>query len=106
MPEAKLAREAEICYATLAMVTDYDCWHEAEASVDVDQILRVLQQNAATAQAIIAETLPRIKPLRTCPCARALENAILTNPASIPLARRQQLDLLMGPYLRARQGDR
>ena len=103
MPEAKLAREAEICYATLAMVTDYDCWHEDEDDVDVEQILRVLQENASTAQGIIADALPRIAAERACACANALQNAIITDVATIPPERLQQLDPLIGKYLRARQ---
>jgi 5'-methylthioadenosine phosphorylase len=83
MPEAKLAREAEICYATVAMVTDYDCWHEEHAAVTVDQVVKVLFDNADKARALVKSVLPKISAVRgPCPagCDRALEYALITAP--------------------------
>lgn len=83
MPEAKLAREAELCYASVAMVTDYDCWHPGHDAVTVDQIIRVVVANAERARALVRETLPGLAsdPKRvTCPCHSALESAIVTSP--------------------------
>ncbi len=99
LPEAKLAREAEICYATLAMVTDYDVWKVSEEPVTVEVVVRNLQQNVQTAQAIIRRAVQRIARERICPCPHALENAIITDPAAIPPARKEQLALLIGKYL-------
>jgi 5'-methylthioadenosine phosphorylase len=97
--EAKLAREAEICFATLALATDYDCWHDVAAAVVIGDVLRILSQNVANAQRVIAETVPRLQHPRTCPCARALEHAIITDRARIPEAIRRDLDILVGKYL-------
>ena len=83
LQEAKLAREAEICYATLALVTDYDCWHPDHDSVTVDLIIANLMQNAATAQKTIAEAVSRIGGPRTCACKDALATAIITRPEHI-----------------------
>jgi 5'-methylthioadenosine phosphorylase len=99
LQEAKLAREAEICYATLALVTDYDCWHPEHDSVTVKMIVTNLMQNARTAQAIIAETVGRLPTGRSCPCATALANAIITNRDAIPAQTRQDLLLIVGKYL-------
>ncbi len=99
LPEAKLAREAEICYATLAMVTDYDVWKVSEEPVTVEVVVRNLHQNVQTAQAIIRGAIRCIARERTCPCPHALENAIITDPAAIPSVRREQLALLIGKYL-------
>ncbi len=99
LQEAKLAREAEICYATLALVTDYDCWHPEHDSVTVKMIVTNLMQNARTAQAIIAETVGRLPTGRSCPCATALANAIITNRDAIPANTRQDLLLIVGKYL-------
>src|SRR6202795_3519880 len=84
LQEAKLAREAEICYATLALVTDYDCWHPEHDSVTADLIIANLLQNAATAQKAIAEAVGRIDGVRACECKDALATAILTRPEYIP----------------------
>jgi 5'-methylthioadenosine phosphorylase len=97
--EAKLAREAEICYATLAMVTDYDCWHEDEADVTVEEVVARLHDNAASAQAILARTLELVPAPRLCPCATALRNAILTERAHIPEEARQRLRPVAGRRL-------
>ena len=99
LQEAKLAREAEICYATLALVTDYDCWHPEHDSVTVDMIVANVIQNAKTAQAIIAETVGRLDLARTCPCATALASAIITSRDAIPAATRADLAPIVGKYL-------
>jgi 5'-methylthioadenosine phosphorylase len=101
IPEAKLAREAEMSYATLAFVTDYDCWHETEAAVSVESIVRILQQNAAMAQRIIAEALPQIPVGRGGPYRDALRGAIITNPAVIPPHIKESLAPLIGKYIPA-----
>jgi 5'-methylthioadenosine phosphorylase len=98
--EAKLAREAEICYATMALVTDYDAWHETEAPVSVETVVEYLHRNAAAACAILREVIPVLgSRTRACGCGSALRNAILTDPASIPDRRRQQLEPLIGKYI-------
>src|SRR5271165_4036219 len=99
LQEAKLAREAEICYATVAMVTDYDCWHDGHDSVTVDQIVAVLNQNAANAAKVVKAAVAALPRERTCPCASALKYAILTNPEAIPATTREKLDLLIGKYI-------
>jgi len=100
LQEAKLAREAEICYATLAMITDYDCWHPDHDSVTVDQVVAVLQKNTATAQAVLRAAVRRISDApRSCPCASALENAIMTASHLVPEATKQELRPLVGKYL-------
>ena len=99
LQEAKLAREAEICYATVAMVTDYDCWHPRHEAVTVDQIIAVLTanaQNAARVARLAAASMPREA---RCKCGSALAHAMLTAPEAIPPATRQKLDLLVGKYL-------
>ena len=101
LQEAKLAREAEICYATLALVTDYDCWHPDHDSVTVDMIVANLTQNAAMAQDVIARTVERLPVPRGCECARALASAIITRREAIPAATRERLRLLVGKYLGA-----
>ncbi len=101
LPEAKLAREAEICYATLAMVTDYDCWHPDHDSVTAEMVFRTLQENARRAQEVVRRAVARIAPRREgeCPCATALQTALATDPRTVPLETRQRLDLLVGKYL-------
>jgi len=99
IPEAKLAREAEICYATLAMVTDYDVWHEAEEPVTVEMVVRNLLRNVETAKGVLKIVVPRIPKDRTCRCATALENAIQTQRDKIPSAVRERLGLLVSKYL-------
>ncbi len=98
LQEAKLAREAEICYATMAMVTDYDCWHEEEEDVTVDAIIQNLMKNAALAKKIVQTVVPRIVATRTCVCANALQFALLTDRSLIPAATKQKLALLVGKY--------
>lgn len=99
LQEAKLAREAEICYTTLALVTDYDCWHPDHDAVTVEMVIATLQQNAKTAQQIIAHAVERLPIARTCECARALASAIITRPDAVPAATREKLRLLVGKYL-------
>jgi 5'-methylthioadenosine phosphorylase len=99
LQEAKLAREAELCFATLALATDYDCWHERHADVVIGDVLRILQENVATAQRVVAETLAALPAARTCACASALEHAIITDRARIPATVKQDLQLLIGKYV-------
>ncbi len=101
LQEAKLAREAEICYTTLALVTDYDCWHPDHDAVTVEMIMRNLLQNAKTAQQVIARAVERLPIARTCECARALETAIITRPEAVSPAARERLALIAGRYLSA-----
>jgi 5'-methylthioadenosine phosphorylase len=102
MPEAKLAREAEISYATLAMATDYDCWHPHHEDVTVDQVIALVNANAALAKRIIASTVPRILAHEgPPPHASALATAIMTAPSSISTATRTALAPLIGKYLPA-----
>jgi 5'-methylthioadenosine phosphorylase len=98
MPEAKLAREAELCYATLALVTDYDVWHEDHEAVSVEAVVRNLMANVATAKDVLRRVLPAVGPSRTCPCPHLLRNAVITQPAAFPLATRRRLELLLGKY--------
>jgi len=100
LQEAKLAREAEICYCTLALVTDYDCWHPDHDSVTVDLIVSNLMQNAATAQKAIAEAVGRIDGPRTCECATALATAIITRADLVPEQTKRDLEPIVGKYLK------
>lgn len=100
LQEAKLAREAEICYATLALVTDYDCWHPDHDSVTVDLIIANLTQNALTAQKTIAEAVSRLTGPRTCACKDALSTAIITRPEHIPADVKRELAPLIAKYVR------
>jgi 5'-methylthioadenosine phosphorylase len=102
LQEAKLAREAEICFVTIALVTDYDCWHPDHDAVTVDMIIANLQQNARTAQRIIAEAVTRVPAERTCACASALATAIITRPDAVPPETRRDLAPLLGKYLERR----
>ncbi len=99
MPEAVLAREAEICYATIAMSTDYDVWHETEAPVTAEMVVRNLLRNVETAKSILTEAIPVIGPERDCECATALSVAIQTSKDRIPGRIKQELGLLVGKYL-------
>jgi 5'-methylthioadenosine phosphorylase len=100
LQEAKLAREAEICYATLALVTDYDCWHPDHDSVTVDLIVANLTQNAVTAQKTIAEAVGRLTAARTCACKDALATAIITRPELVPEQTKRDLAPIVGRYLK------
>jgi 5'-methylthioadenosine phosphorylase len=103
LQEAKLAREAEICYATLAMVTDYDCWHPAHDAVTVDQVLGVLLKNAENACKVVRQAVAKMPATRSCKCGSALAHAIMTERDKIPAETRQRLSLLLEKYLQAEQ---
>jgi 5'-methylthioadenosine phosphorylase len=98
MPEAKLAREAELCYATIALATDYDCWREGHEAVTVAQVVETMHRNVATAREVLRNAilaLGRIEK-RTCSCGQALDSAVITAPAQISPAARERLALLLG----------
>jgi 5'-methylthioadenosine phosphorylase len=99
LQEAKLAREAEICYATMAMVTDYDCWHEGHDDVTVEQVVAVLHQNAENASKAVKTAVAAMPAARTCACGDALKYAVLTDRKAIPAKARERLSLLLGKYL-------
>ncbi len=99
LPEARLAREAELCYVTIALVTDYDCWHESADDVDVEAILTLVHRNAKLAQDVIRHAVPNIPRERSCPCSMALQYAIITAPEAIPAAAKERFALLFSPYL-------
>jgi len=100
LQEAKLSREAEICYATMALVTDYDCWHEAHDDVTVETVLAYLAKNAETAQKILRSSIvPAATRTRDCPCASALRYAIITQKAAIPENVKMHLAPIIGKYL-------
>jgi 5'-methylthioadenosine phosphorylase len=101
LQEAKLAREAEICYVTVAMVTDYDCWHPYHDSVTVDQVVAVLVKNAENAANVVKATVAGMPKERACKCGSALAHAILTERDKIPTATRQKLSLILDKYLSA-----
>ncbi|HMJ11944.1 MAG TPA: S-methyl-5'-thioadenosine phosphorylase [Polyangiaceae bacterium] len=103
LPEAKLAREAELPYATLALATDYDCWHESAEPVSVEAILRVLHENAELAKRTVAELVRDLPKAEESPAAHALEHAIITTPAAITSEARARLDWLIGPHLQKQQ---
>jgi 5'-methylthioadenosine phosphorylase len=100
LQEAKLAREAEICYVTLALITDYDCWHTAHESVTVDMIVGNLIQNSRNAQSILLQAICDMSAARNCGCADALKNAIMTDPSLIPAETRKKLDRIIGKYVK------
>jgi 5'-methylthioadenosine phosphorylase len=99
LQEAKLAREAEICYVTAAMVTDYDCWHPDHDAVTVSDIIGNLNKNAENACKVVAAAVASMPAERTCKCGSALAHALITDPKSIPPDTRQKLELLVGKYL-------
>lgn len=99
-PEAFLAREAELCYSTMAHVTDYDVWHESESPVTVEMVIQTLNKNTTIAQDAIVNLVRALKPERTCQCGSALSTALITNPGVIPAETRKKLDLLAGKYLK------
>lgn len=100
LQEAKLAREAELCYVTVAMVTDYDCWHPRHDSVSVDQIVAVLVKNAENAAQVVRQTVAALPGERTCKCSSALAHAIMTDHKTIPPAARKKLKLIIGKYVK------
>ncbi len=108
LQEAKLAREAEICYATLAMVTDYDCWHETEEDVSVDAVLEILRANAAMGQEVIRRTVARVaagEAERGCGCREALASALITDRGAIPAATARRLAPIVGRYVEVPEGN-
>ncbi len=106
MPEAKLAREAELCYATIALVTDYDCWHETEDAVTVEAILATLHHNVAMAKRMLSAIVPSLGSLPACSCGQALSNAIVTAPKSVPAAIRKKVSLLTHRVFTSMKGAR
>ncbi len=100
LPEAKLAREAEICYVTLACVTDYDCWHKSHASVTVDMILENLKKNVENSKRILKKAISSLGEERHCSCSEALKYAIVTDPKMISQEAKRRLSLLIGKYIR------
>jgi len=99
LQEAKLAREAEICYVTVAMVTDYDCWHAEHAAVTVTDIIANLTLNAANACKVVAASVASMPATRECKCGSALAHALITDPKTVPEITRRKLELLVGKYL-------
>jgi 5'-methylthioadenosine phosphorylase len=99
LQEARLAREAEICYATIALVTDYDCWHPGHDQVTVDMVIATLTENAKTAQQVIANAVERLPIDRSCECATALATALITRPEAVPAATKRELAPIIGKYL-------
>ncbi|MFQ5647013.1 MAG: S-methyl-5'-thioadenosine phosphorylase [bacterium] len=97
--EARLAREAEICYATLAMVTDYDCWHEGEEDVTVEAVMAIMKKNAQTARKIISRTIAELPENRRCGCGEMMACAIVTDRSVIPPETRKNLEVVLGKYL-------
>jgi 5'-methylthioadenosine phosphorylase len=102
LPEAKLAREAEICYATIALSTDYDCWHATEEDVTVEAVMSIVRQNVALARSIVARAAAAIPAERGCGCATAARHAVMTAPEAIPPAARQRLAIILDKYWSAR----
>jgi 5'-methylthioadenosine phosphorylase len=98
LPEAKLAREAEICYATIAFATDYDCWHQEAGDVSIGDVLRILAQSAKTAKTAIRRAVQMLPEQRTCVCSTALQYALITDKAMIPEKTRKHLDPIIGKY--------
>lgn len=101
LQEAKLAREAEMCFATLALATDYDCWNTDAGDVVIDEVLAILHDNVETAKRIVRGAAGRLSPDRTCACESALENAIITDPAQIPAETKRELHPIIGKYLKS-----
>ena len=99
LPEAKLAREAEMCYAVLSMGTDYDCWHEQEGDVEIESVLAIMKANTQTANAVVREVSGLLPETTDCECLHAARDAIITAPDAIPDEARQRLNVLYGHYL-------
>ena len=100
LTEAKLAREAEICYASLALVTDYDCWHETEADVTIEMVLEGMRKNVERYRQIVKEAVTQLPPRRECACASAMQYAIITDPKVIPAKVKKDLKIILGKYLK------
>ncbi len=98
LTEAKLARESEICYATIAMITDYDCWHPEHESVTASQIIATLNQNAENAQKVLRTAVRELPAARTCRCGTALEHALVTDMKIVPAATKKRLAAIIGKY--------
>jgi len=98
--EAKLAREAEICYSTIALATDYDCWHHSEEAVTVEAVLAVMKHNIETSKAMIRQAVKMLPEVRTCGCGEALRNTIMTPEKLIPAKTRKDLAPIIGKYLK------
>ena len=101
--EAKLAREAELCYSTIALATDYDCWHHSEEAVTVEAVLAVMKKNIETSKAMIREAVALLAPDRTCSCGESLRNTIMTPEKLIPAKTKKDLEPLIGKYLKGRK---
>jgi len=99
LPEAKLAREAEMCYATLALATDYDVWHETEEDVSVESVVQILGQNIANVKRVLARIFSKASSLDDCSCLHALENALLTRPECIPEEKKRAFRPFLGKYI-------
>ena len=99
LTEAKLAREAEICYGTIALSTDYDCWHETHDDVSIEAVLAIIRNNVSMAKNIIRHAIHNIGTDRPCPCATALQHAIITSRNVIPAETREKLEIIIGKYL-------
>jgi 5'-methylthioadenosine phosphorylase len=100
LPEAKLAREAEICYSTIAFATDYDCWHEAAEDVSIGEVLRILAQSAKIAKNAIGEAIKHLPEKRECLCANALKYALITGKKFIPEKTKKDLEPIIGKYIK------
>lgn len=100
MPEAKLAREAEICYATMALVTDFDCWHESEEIVSIEAVIAILMKNVKNARQIVRSVIGKLPIARNCECANAISAGIITDKKYIPEKTLKDLDLIIGKYLK------
>jgi len=101
LQEAKLAREAEICYATIALVTDYDCWKDDEDNLSIEMIIDNLNKNTEHVKKVIRSVMPEvINSERKCPCSTALENAIITQADMIPAKAKEDLDIIIGKYIK------
>ena len=99
LPEAKLAREAEMCYATMAWITDYDCWHESEETVTVEMVIQNLLQNVANSKEMLRSVIPRLGTAQDCACNSALKDAIITDPRGISEATKHKLAPIVGRYI-------
>jgi len=106
LPEAKLAREAELCYATVALATDYDCWHETEKAVTVEAILTTLRQNVTLAKRLLRTAMRAVAEVKSCSCQRALQDAIITEPDQMPASLRRKLALLTDRAVSVKKGIR
>ena len=100
LPEARLAREAEMCYATVALATDYDCWNESHEDVSVESVIAIMHENIETAKRIVAAAVNVIVSERTCSCAQAAQYAVMTDPKRFPSETRKKLDLIIGKYFK------